>query len=104
VTTADEIAEAGSSSKFRPSSFTRKTRTAVLKSHSISRVLHVTSLINIRKTTARLECGKLFLIIGASSGGRTAFATEDVLELCHLIGYVLPLAARDEPRRPGQNA
>lgn len=80
MTTADEIADAGFSSKLGLVTLSRKTRTAVLKSDSISRVLHITSLKNIRKNTARLECGKLFLIISAASGGRTAFAIKDVFD------------------------
>jgi hypothetical protein len=63
------------------------------------------------KTVARLDRGKLFPIISAASGWRTDFAVQDalenrlwrdnVLELCHLMGYNLPPHDRDEPGRPG---
>jgi hypothetical protein len=63
------------------------------------------------KTVARLNRGMLFPIVSAASGWGTDFAVEHildnrlwrdrVLELCQLIGYVLPEDYRDEPRRPG---
>ncbi|KAI9146774.1 Serine/threonine-protein phosphatase 6 regulatory ankyrin repeat subunit B [Paramyrothecium foliicola] len=63
------------------------------------------------KTVARLDRGKMFPIVSATSGWRTDFAVghvldnrmwrDHVLELCHLTGYSLPLDDRDESGLPG---
>lgn len=63
------------------------------------------------KTVARLNRGKLFPVMSASSGWRTDFAVEHILhnrlwrdrvvELCQLIGYSLPNHHHDEAGLPG---